>query len=103
MDTLNSSLPSEPPTPPTRTSEALRADLHSVNSHLAKMKKQWEEERQKLLGEKAVLQDAANQLNVKVHETEEEVRMVAETKKAGEKLRVGVEAVSIHAPVALPR
>ncbi|KAJ7879992.1 hypothetical protein B0H14DRAFT_2708159 [Mycena olivaceomarginata] len=78
MDTLNSSLPSEPPTPPTRTSEALRADLHS--------------ERQKLLGEKAVLQDAANRLNVKVHEAEEEVRMVAETKKAGEKLRVGVEA-----------
>jgi myosin protein heavy chain len=67
------------------------------------MKKQWEEERQKLLGEKAVLQDAANRLNVKVHEAEEEVRMVAETKKAGEKLRVGVEAVSIHAPVALPR
>ncbi|KAJ6581666.1 hypothetical protein B0H19DRAFT_929437 [Mycena capillaripes] len=88
MDAFNSSLPSEPPTPPTRTSEALRADLHSVNSHLAKMKKQWEEEKQKLLGEKAVLQDAANRLNVKVHKAEEEVRMVAETKKAGEKLRI---------------
>ncbi|KAJ6514991.1 hypothetical protein C8R47DRAFT_1190230 [Mycena vitilis] len=92
MDASNSFLPSEPPTPPTRTSEALRSDLHSVNSHLAKMKKQWEEEKQKLIGEKAVLQDAANRLNVQVHKAEEEVKMVAETKKAGEKLRVGVES-----------
>ncbi|KAJ7255461.1 hypothetical protein B0H12DRAFT_533693 [Mycena haematopus] len=92
LDAFNSSLPSEPPTPPTRTSEALRADLHSVNSQLAKMKKQWEEERQKLLGEKAVLQDAANRLNAKVHKAEEEVRIVAEIKKAGEKLRVGFES-----------
>ncbi|KAJ7105464.1 hypothetical protein C8R43DRAFT_1165567 [Mycena crocata] len=91
MDAFNSTLPSEPPTPPTRTSEALRSDLHSVNSHLAKMKKQWEEEKEKLLGEKAVLQDAANRLNVKVRTVEQEVRMVAETKKAGEKLRVGIE------------
>ncbi|KAK7025162.1 PACT-coil-coil domain-containing protein [Favolaschia claudopus] len=92
MDAFNSSLPSEPPTPPTRTSEALRSDLHSVNYQLAKMKKQWEEEKQKLLGEKAVLQDAANRLNAKVDKAEEEVRIVAETKKAGEKLRVGIES-----------
>ncbi|KAK6967117.1 PACT-coil-coil domain-containing protein [Favolaschia claudopus] len=92
MDAFNSSLPSEPPTPPTRTSEALRSDLHSVNSQLAKMKKQWEEEKQKLLGEKAVLQDAANRLNAKVHKAEEEARIVAETKKTGEKLRVGIES-----------
>ncbi|KAJ6498301.1 hypothetical protein DFH09DRAFT_334683 [Mycena vulgaris] len=91
MDAFNASLPSEPPTPPTRTSEALRADLHSVNSHLSKMKKAWEEEKKKLLGEKAVLQDAANRLNVKVRTAEEEARMIAETKKAGERLRVGVE------------
>ncbi|KAJ7117849.1 hypothetical protein C8R44DRAFT_832392 [Mycena epipterygia] len=91
VDAFSASLPSEPPTPPTRTTDALRADLHSVNSHLAKMKKQWEEEKNKLLGEKAVLQDAANRLNVQVRTAEQEVRMVAETKKAGEKLRVGVE------------
>ncbi|KAJ7696511.1 hypothetical protein B0H17DRAFT_1158623 [Mycena rosella] len=91
VDAFSVSLPSEPPTPPTRTSEALRADLHSVNSHLSRMKKQWEDEKKKLLGEKAVLQDAANRLNLKVRTAEEEVRMVAETKKAGEKLRVGVE------------
>ncbi|KAJ7180785.1 hypothetical protein C8R46DRAFT_885504 [Mycena filopes] len=91
IDGFNSSLPTEPPTPATRTSEALRADIHSVNSHLGKMKKQWEEEKQKLLGEKAVLQDAANRLNIKVRTAEEEVRTVAETKKAGEKLRVGIE------------
>ncbi|KAJ7491999.1 hypothetical protein FB451DRAFT_1360785 [Mycena latifolia] len=92
VDAFNhTSLPSEPPTPPTRTSEALRTELHSVNSHLAKMKKQWEEEKKKLLGEKAVLQDAANRLNLKVRTAEEEVRMVAETRKAGERLKVGVE------------
>ncbi|KAJ6619906.1 hypothetical protein B0H10DRAFT_2024000 [Mycena sp. CBHHK59/15] len=91
LDAFNASLPSEPPTPPTRTSEALRADLHSVNTHLAKMKKQWEQEKQKLTAEKAVLQNAANRLNSQVHTAEEEARMVAETKKAGEKLRVGIE------------
>ncbi|KAF7370481.1 PACT-coil-coil domain-containing protein [Mycena sanguinolenta] len=92
MDAFNSSLPSEPPTPPTRTSEALRADLRSLNSQLAKMKTQWDEEKRKLLGEKAVLQDAANRLNVKVNKAEQEVRMVEENKKAGDKLRVGVES-----------
>jgi hypothetical protein len=58
------------------------------------MKRQWEEEKKKLLGEKAVLQDAANRLNVKVRTAEEEARMIAETKKVGERQRVGVEGVS---------
>jgi hypothetical protein len=49
-----------------------------------------------LLGEKAVLQDAANRLNAKVHKAEEEVRIVSETKKAGERLRVGIEGVSFR-------
>ena len=35
---------SEPLTPPTRTSEKLRADLDAVNTQLTSMKKQWEEE-----------------------------------------------------------
>ncbi|KAJ7647253.1 hypothetical protein FB45DRAFT_987061 [Roridomyces roridus] len=91
VDTFNASLPSEPPTPPTRTTEALRTDLHTVNSQLAKMKRQWEEEKQQLLGENAILQDKTNRLDAKVRTAEEEVRKVAESKKAGEKLRVGVE------------
>jgi hypothetical protein len=99
MNANNDSLPSEPPTPPTRTSEALRSDLRSVNSQLAKMKKDWEHERQKLLGEKAVLQDAANRLNVQVRTAENEARTVAETKKAGERLRLGVEGVCACAVV----
>ncbi|KAJ7224111.1 hypothetical protein GGX14DRAFT_548737 [Mycena pura] len=91
IDAVNTSLPSEPATPPTRTSEALRADLRSVNSHLAKIKKQWDDEKRKLLGEKAVLQDAANRLNSKVQTAEEKVRQVAESEKETHKLRVGVE------------
>lgn len=89
----NSSLPTEPPTPPTKTSEALRANLQSVNSQLTAMKEQWESEKRRLLGEKAVLQDATNRLNMRVRQAEEEVKKVAETKKAGDKMRVGVQGV----------
>ncbi|KAF7308937.1 PACT-coil-coil domain-containing protein [Mycena kentingensis (nom. inval.)] len=85
MDAFNATLPSEPPTPPTRTTDALRSDLRSVNANLTKMKQQWEDEKKRLLGEKAVLQDAANRLNV-------EARQVAAGQKSAERLRVGVEA-----------
>ncbi|CAK5267761.1 unnamed protein product [Mycena citricolor] len=89
---LNATLPSEPPTPPTRTSQALREDLHSANANLAKMKKHWEDERQKLLGEKAVLQDAANRMNGRVRSAEEETKKVVETKAVSDKLRNSAEA-----------
>lgn len=95
MDLSKSCLPTEPPTPPTKTSEALRANLHNVNSHLSSMKKQWEEEKSRLLGEKAVLQDAANLLNVQVRTAKEEASKGSELQKAGQKLRSGVEAVSL--------
>ncbi|GLB41649.1 putative pericentrin-AKAP-450 domain of centrosomal targeting protein [Lyophyllum shimeji] len=78
-------LPSEPPTPPTRTGEALRAELQSVNAHLESMKKEWEQERRTLLGEKAVLQDAANRLNAQVKDAKEEMKKVAESGRAGER------------------
>ena len=42
------SLPAEPPTPPTRTSETLRAELKEVNAHLDSMRRAWEDERRKL-------------------------------------------------------
>lgn len=95
-------LPTEPPTPPTKTSEALRANLKSVNSQLETMKKEWEDERRQLVGEKAVLQDATNRLNVQVRSAEEEVRKVAESERVGEQMRVGIQGVRICvAPASL--
>ncbi|KAJ7580264.1 hypothetical protein C8J56DRAFT_278799 [Mycena floridula] len=80
FDISKDNLPTEPPTPPTRTSEALRTDLRTVNSHLSTMKKRWEEEKHRLLGEKAALQDAANRLNVEV----QDAKVQAEIHKAGQ-------------------
>ncbi|KAJ7490212.1 hypothetical protein B0H11DRAFT_2400783 [Mycena galericulata] len=101
VNAFNSSLRPEPPTPPTWTSEALQTELHSANSHLVKMNQRCEKEKQKLLGDEAVLQDAANRLYVKVRTAEEEVRIVAETRKAGEKLSVGVEGLELNNERAL--
>ncbi|KAF8075138.1 hypothetical protein FPV67DRAFT_1605655 [Lyophyllum atratum] len=84
-------LPTEPPTPATRTSEALQADLQSVNTHLESMKKDWEQERRTLLGEKAVLQDATNRLNAQVKSAKEEMKKVAESGRAGERTAAGVQ------------
>jgi len=86
----------EPPTPPTKTSEALRANLKSVNSHLEAMKTEWEEERRKLVGEKATLQDATNRLNVQVRTAREEARKVADSGHAKEKVWTGVQEVRIE-------
>ncbi|KAF9269220.1 hypothetical protein L218DRAFT_1072847 [Marasmius fiardii PR-910] len=80
-------LPSEPPTPPTRTSEALKANLRSVNDQLAQLKKQWDEEKRQLQGEKHVLQDAANRLNVQIQEAREEVNRASERLKVDSHLR----------------
>ncbi|KAI0318748.1 hypothetical protein OF83DRAFT_909610 [Amylostereum chailletii] len=76
-------LPSEPPTPPTRTSEALKSELRSVNKELTLMKKQWQEEKRQLLGDKATLQDAANRLNMQMREVQQ---------RAADKERVGDKA-----------
>ncbi|KAF8238118.1 hypothetical protein L208DRAFT_1243498 [Tricholoma matsutake] len=91
METSIDDLPTEPPTPPTKTSEALRANLWSVNSHLETMKKEWEDERRNLVGEKAVLQDAANRLNMKVQTAKEETKKAAESEHAKEKLKAGIQ------------
>ena len=50
------------------------------------MKKEWEEERRQLVGEKAVLQDAAKRLNVQVRIAKEEARKVVESGRSEEKL-----------------
>lgn len=57
------------------------------------MKKQWEDERRQLLGEKAVLQNAAHKLNQQVRDAQAEVRRIAQTEKAGQRARASVEGV----------
>jgi myosin protein heavy chain len=74
-------LPSNPPTPPTKTSEALRLDLHAVNKKLDTMKQRWEEEKRHLLGEKAVLQDAANRMNMEVRSAKDEAKRATEASR----------------------
>ncbi|CCM02679.1 uncharacterized protein FIBRA_04784 [Fibroporia radiculosa] len=91
LEMSTSSLLSEPPTPPTKTSEALRANLREVTSQLASMKKTWQEEKRQLLGEKAVLQDATTRLNAEVRDAKNEVRKLVETERAGEKARAGIQ------------
>lgn len=96
MELVPDQLPHEPPTPPTRTSEALKANLQSVNKHLDGLRNQWEEEKKKLLGEKAVLEDAANRLNGQVRHSKEEARKIAESKRVSEKFRTNVQSVCSH-------
>ena len=50
------------------------------------MKKQWETEKKQLLGEKAVLQDAAKRLNLQIRTAKEEVKT--------ERARSGSQSVS---------
>ena len=96
MEISKDQLPNEPPTPPTRTSEALKANLQSVNHHLDELKEQWAKEKQRLLDEKATLENAANRLNSQVKTSKEEARKAIENNRAGEKMRVNVVNVRCH-------
>lgn len=80
---------SEPPTPPTKTSEKLRADLKAITEQLANMKQQWDGERRKLLGENASLKDATNRLNAEVRQAKSDVRRLADT----ERTKAGTQGV----------
>ena len=86
-------LPSEPPTPPTRTSEKLRADLDAVNSQLASMKQQWDQERRKLLGDNAALQDATSRLNAEVRQAKTDIQRYAESEHTNEKVKADIQGV----------
>ncbi|KAH9927002.1 uncharacterized protein B0H18DRAFT_306413 [Fomitopsis serialis] len=97
LEESHMSLISEPPTPPTRTSEALRTQVQHINAQLASMKQQWENEKSQLLGENAVLQDAANRLNTEVRDTKRELKRLADTGKAGESARASVQEDLDHA------
>ncbi len=92
LDTTRDRLPSEPPTPPTRTTEVLRQNLQAVNEELADLKRKWQEEKKQLLSERVVLQDAANRLNAQV---KEEAKRSAEMERKNEKKRLTVENVSV--------
>ncbi|KAG1881054.1 hypothetical protein F4604DRAFT_1992869 [Suillus subluteus] len=81
LDVSHSGLPSNPPTPPTKTSEALRLDLHAVNKELDTMKQRWEEEKRHLLGERAVLQDAANRMNTEIRSAKDEAKRATEASR----------------------
>ena len=72
----------DPLTPPSKTTEALKAELRSVSKELALMKKGWQEEKRQLLGDKAILQDATHRLNAQVREAEERA---ADRERAGDK------------------
>ncbi|KIK56356.1 hypothetical protein GYMLUDRAFT_174310 [Collybiopsis luxurians FD-317 M1] len=91
FETVNDTLPTEPPTPPTKTSDALRANLRTVTTQLQETRQQWENEKRKLLGEKAVLQDAANRLNVEVREAKAEANKASEAHKADGRLRQDIQ------------
>lgn len=58
------------------------------------MKTHWEEEKQRLLGEKAVLQEAANRLNVQVQDAKVEVKKGVEIQNFGQKMRAEMQSVS---------
>nr|VWP02273.1 Lid2 complex component lid2 [Ganoderma boninense] len=88
--TMSMSL-AEPPTPPSRTSEALRSEIREVNAQLDDMKHTWEVERKKLLGENAVLQDAATRLNAEMRDAKDEIRKYASAERAGERARAGIQ------------
>jgi myosin protein heavy chain len=75
---------------PAKTSETLKDELRAVNRELASMRKQWQEERRQLLGDNAVLKDAANRLNLQI----QDVRERAERKdRTHEKTKTGVLGV----------
>jgi hypothetical protein len=78
---------------PVKSSESLKAELQAVNKELDSMKKQWREEKRQLLGDNAVLKDAANRLNHQIRDTKERAE---KTERRSEKTRNGVLGVWIR-------
>jgi hypothetical protein len=86
-------------TPPTPSPETLRENLRSVNTQLDSLRKQWDDEKRRLIGEKAALQDAANRLNAQVFSAKKEMKRVSEAEKDGERQRVGAMEVGQKSPL----
>jgi hypothetical protein len=79
-------------TPPSKSPESLKAELRGVNKELTLMKRQWQEEKRRLLGDKAVLQDTANKLNAQMRDAE---RRAKEKEGTVERVR-GLQACPRH-------
>ena len=94
IDASTISLTGDPTSPFGRTTEELRTELREFNTQLDGMKLSWEDERKRLLGENAVLQDATKRLNTEMREAKDELRKYASAERAGEKARAGVQSVS---------
>jgi hypothetical protein len=94
LEVSHMTAPSERPTPPTRTSEALRENLRVVKTQLDGLKNKWVAEKGQLLDEKTAPEDAANQLNAQVLDVREEITRVSEAKRDGEKKRISALEVS---------
>jgi myosin protein heavy chain len=72
---------------PAKTPESLKEEVKAVNRELTLMKKEWYEERRQLLGDNAVLKDAANRLNLQMQEAEQRAE---QKERRNEKARNGV-------------
>lgn len=93
LDLSGGALLANPPTPLITTSEALRKELQNVNAQLDIMRKQWQDEKRQLLGEKAVLQDAANRMNIEVRNAKQEVRKAIEAERESRRSRADTQGV----------
>lgn len=80
--TTSLAVPSDPSTPAAKSADVLRFALKTVNEQLDFLKSQWEGDKDRLLGERDVLREAAKRAE------EDKARRARDEKK-----RVGVEAV----------
>jgi len=69
---------------PGKSPEELKAELRNVNKELTVMRKQWQEEKRRLLGDKAALQDAASRLNTEMREAQ---RQAGNKERADKRVR----------------
>lgn len=93
MDVSGGDILADPPTPLIKSSEALRLELQNVNAQLDTMKKQWQDEKRQLLGEKDVLQDVANRMNIEVRNAKQEARKAVEAERESRRSRAGTQEV----------
>jgi hypothetical protein len=56
---------------PAKTPESVKEEVKVVNRELALMKKEWHEERRRLIGDNVVFKDAANRLNLQMQDDKE--------------------------------
>ena len=100
FDASGGDLFANPPTPLIKSSEALRLELQNVHTQLDIMKKQWQDEKRQLLGEKGVLQDAANRMNIEVRSAKQEARKAVEAERESRRSRVDTQGVR-NSPMGL--